>query len=110
MNQGLILETAGLAIMVTGIFRYGWRLTLTDVIGDVMVSAGNFLQRSWFFTVFFGAAAIIIALTLWRRRKRKRALRQLGAKSRAAIAALVRRAREAAAPRPVLRPVPGGAR
>src|SRR6266568_4414786 len=44
----------------------------------------------------------------WRNRKRKRAAALAGAKSRARIAALVARVREAAKPRRVLRPVPGG--
>lgn len=54
-----------------------------------------------------------IALAIWwwrKRRDRKRALDALGAKSRALRDALVRKARDAARPRPVLRPVPGGAR
>ena len=47
----------------------------------------------------------------WRRRKRRdRAPHAYGAKSKARIAALVRKARQAARPRPVLRPVPGSAR
>jgi hypothetical protein len=65
-------------------------------------------DHSW--TGFDLGAAAIAAWLLWRRRKRKRALRELGAKSRARLAALVRKARESAKPRPVLRPVPGGAR
>lgn len=58
-----------------------------------------------------GASALAaIAYWWWKRRKRRdRAPRAYGAKSRALIAALVRKAREAAKPRPVLRPVPGGA-
>lgn len=47
----------------------------------------------------------------WRRHRRgKRVLRVIGAKSWARLAAVVRKAREAARPRPVLRPAPGGAR
>lgn len=46
----------------------------------------------------------------WWRRRRDRMKAALGAKSRALRDALVRRAREAARPRPVLRPSPGGAR
>jgi hypothetical protein len=46
----------------------------------------------------------------WNRKRRKRgALAAMGAKSRALVAALVRKVRESATPRPVLRPVPGGA-
>jgi hypothetical protein len=46
----------------------------------------------------------------WKRRKRRRAPRTLGAKSRARLAALVNRAREAARPSPVRRPAVDGAR
>ena len=58
---------------------------------------------------FFG---FLFAWDWWRKgRKRKRnTLGMIGYKARAALAALVRKAREAAKPRPVLRPVPGGAR
>jgi hypothetical protein len=52
----------------------------------------------------------IMARSSWRRRKRRNVLAALGAKSLARLAALVRRAREAARPRPVLRPQPGGVR
>lgn len=51
-----------------------------------------------------------LALWWWLRRKHKdRAPRMHGHKARTALAALVRKAREAARPRPVLRPAPGGA-
>jgi hypothetical protein len=49
--------------------------------------------------------ASIALAKLWRRWKgRKRAAKALGEKSRALVAALVQRAREAARPRPVLQP------
>jgi hypothetical protein len=57
--------------------------------------------------------AVTSGLCWWfnrRNRKRRRALAALGDKSRALRDALVRKAREAARPRPALRPVPGGAR
>lgn len=55
---------------------------------------------------------VLLALWWFRRRRkgRRKAAALLGAKSRALRDALVRRAREAARPRPVLRPVPQGAR
>lgn len=53
---------------------------------------------------------IALAIWLWRRREgRKRAPKALGYKARALVAALVQRAREAAQPRPVLKPQRGGA-
>jgi len=59
---------------------------------------------------FVAAVNAWIAWRYWNRRKRKRAAALAGAKSRARVAALVRKARGAAGPRRVLRPVPGGAR
>ena len=65
----------------------------------------------WGTSLCAAANAGIGAWLWWRRRKRRdRAPRAYGAKSKARIAALVRKARQAARPRPVLRPVPGGAR
>ena len=62
--------------------------------------------------VVISVAQIILAVFLWwlSRRRRRRAPKPAGYKARALIAAIVRKAREAARPRPVLRPVPGGAR
>lgn len=59
--------------------------------------------------VVIGVAHVAIGAWLWRRggRRRRRAPRAYGAKSRALVAALAAKARRAAAPRPVLRPVPG---
>ena len=92
-------------------------------------------QMECWLAVLFGIAALAgliwalaihnRALTIWmavnvalsvgswihnnRKRRKKRAHRALGAKSRARVAALVRKARETAKPRPSLRPAPGGA-
>lgn len=55
------------------------------------------------------SALAAVAYWWWKRRRRDRAPRLLGEKSRALIAALVAKVRESARPRPVLRPVPGGA-
>jgi hypothetical protein len=56
-------------------------------------------------------ANVCLAVFLWwlSRRRRKRAPRAYGAKSRALVAAVVARMRETLKPRPILRPVPGGA-
>jgi len=71
----------------------------------------NLASRDWGLAACEGAS-LALALVLWwyRRRRRDRAPKLSSAKGRAIIAALVRRAREAAKPHPVLRPVPGGAR
>lgn len=57
------------------------------------------------------ATSLALAAWLyWRHRRRDRAPRSYGYKARARIAALIAKAREALRLRPVLRPVPGGAR
>jgi hypothetical protein len=58
--------------------------------------------------VSFGNGVIPLILWWLNRRRRKRSPKLAGAKSRARLAALVRKSREAAKPRPVLRPVPSG--
>jgi hypothetical protein len=73
----------------------------------------DILRASWLPLVFHGALTALNTWYWWRdrgRRNRKRALEALGAKSLARLAALVRKQREAARPRPVLRPAPGGVR
>jgi len=56
------------------------------------------------------AVSTVFAVIMWwlNRRKRKRAPRTYGAKSRALIAAVIAKMRETAKPRPVLRPQPQG--
>jgi hypothetical protein len=69
------------------------------------------MQDNVAWSVISGTLAAIGAWIWWRsgRGKRRKALRELGAKSKARLAALVRKAREAGVPRPALRPVPQGA-
>ena len=57
------------------------------------------------------ALQLLLAVFLWwlSRRRRKRAPKAMGAKSRALLAAVVAKMRERTRPRPVLRPAPGGA-
>jgi hypothetical protein len=59
-----------------------------------------------------GVAQSVLAAFMWwlSRRRRRRAPKLAGAKSRALLAAVVAKLRESLKPRPVLRPVPGGAR
>jgi thiol:disulfide interchange protein len=69
------------------------------------------VNHYWYGEAGAGVMAVVGAVIWWhRRKKRRRAAALLGAKSRALRDALVRRARQSARPRPVLRPVPGGAR
>jgi len=66
--------------------------------------------RDWGWVPVMAFGAMLNAWHCWRywnRRKRKRAPALAGAKSRARVAALVRKVRETARPRKVLRPVPG---
>ena len=76
---------------------------------DVLWLAAALLEHDWPWAVLNAA---LLAFCLWmrnrNRRNRRRARDMYGAKSRALLAAVVRKAREAAQPRPVL--VPGGAR
>jgi Flp pilus assembly protein TadB len=81
------------------------------ICGGVGCAITDIMNGLWL-ALIFASANIALAAFLWwlSRRKRKRAQAALGAKSRALRDALVRRAREAAKPRPVLRPVPGSVR
>lgn len=87
-------------------------LPLSWLIAAVVVGGDGVAGHDWL-VVFIALAQAGIGLWLWwrnRRKDRKRALAALGYKALVAKAALVRKAREAAKPRPVLRPVPGGVR
>jgi len=77
------------------------------VIAGWALAAGEVLL-AWF-SAFLAVALALMAWGKWNRRKRRRAPRTLGAKSRARIAAMVTRMRERPARR-ALRPVHGGAR
>lgn len=79
-------------------------------VGMLLACAASVLMGSWPLAAINGLGALLAAWEWWKRRRRKdRAPRMLGYKARAAIAALVRKVRESAKPRPVLRPVPGAA-
>ena len=92
-------------------FLCGWRQA-----GDVLLAAGSLIagvadaaDGDWPGSAFSFAIVALLGWDWWRR-NRKRSPRSYGAKARALLAALVRKAREAAKPRPVLRPAPGGVR
>lgn len=73
------------------------------------VSAATHDASGTWINLTFAVINALAAWFWWKRRKRRRAPRTLGAKAKARIAAMVTRMRERPA-RPVLRPVPGGAR
>jgi len=73
------------------------------------VSAAQGDAVSTWLSLTFAVINALGAWFWWNRRKRRRAPRTLGAKSRARIAAMVTRLRERPS-RPALRPVHGGAR
>jgi hypothetical protein len=110
---GLLLSATGFALDVCGLiagFAAGrWQQALWLILaGNALAAVNDFGGRHWLLFAGNVAGVIICGWLLWRNRRRKRAPRAYGAKSRALIAGLVRRAREAARPRPVLRPVPQG--
>lgn len=109
-NIGFALALTGLAVLGFGTFRNGWRLTGFDIAGDLLSVAGWALRHNWALTALWVAVTAVQLWMMRRNRRRTRAARELGAKSRARLAALVAKVRESATPRPVLRPVPGGAR
>jgi hypothetical protein len=83
-----------------------WVSWVVTGLTEIVIAA---IYRQWLVMAAALAGTAIAAILWWlSRRRRKRAPRAYGAKSRALLAALVRRAREAAVPRPVLRPVPEG--
>ena len=119
-DAGNVLAFLGLPPLVAYIvlyFRGSRRPALIDAACALMVTAnvlsgiGSLLLAQWGQAALNFALAAWLAWLLWRgqRKRRKAAAALLGAKSRALKDALVRKAREAAQPRPALRPVPQGA-
>jgi hypothetical protein len=121
-----LFVSAGYALILSSVpFLVAWcrsRSVALDVLSDALLIAGNLLIGAGFAMQgnIYGAAnfavAAFVAWSMWRRwkrrwkrRRRDRAPKAVGAKSRALIAALARKVRESARPRPVLRPAPGGA-
>ena len=89
-------------------FWPGVIFAVASTISAALAAAEGDFAFMWFCL----ACAVINAIGAWfwwNRRKRRRGPRAIGAKARARIAAMTARMRERPA-RPVLRPVPGGAR
>lgn len=111
--SGLLSILVAVGIQMADVWRgrQGRSVLGVLIIGNVVIGTGDILDGSWPWSILSYATAVVLAWLWWRNRKRrKRVLDALGAKSRALRDALVRRTREAAQPRPVLRPVPGGVR
>lgn len=105
-------EWAGAALIVAGLFlpllpfRFSYLGVLASAAGILVYLCGDIATRQW---TDVGVDVVVIAWVWWRSRprgKRRKTTAVLGAKAKAARDALVRRAREVAQPRPVLRPVP----
>jgi hypothetical protein len=120
-DTGNVVAYAGTPFIVADLvmyFRHQPRPALEQAawslfaIGDVLYGIGALMLAQWGTAALQFALAAFFAWLLWRRRRRdrRRAPGLAGYKARAALAKLARRARDAARPRPVLRPVPGGAR
>lgn len=79
------------------------------IFGTIAGTAG-LVDGWWAVAGGFWVFAVVCAVIWWstRRKRRDRARKAAGAKSRALVAALVKRAREVSRPRPVVRPVPQG--
>lgn len=93
-------------LVIRGPVRVNYALWVGGSFGGVL---GAFATVNWL-ALAVNVVSGLVAVVLWLRRGRRRgrAPRAYGAKSRARVAALVARACEAGRPRRVLRPVPGG--
>lgn len=114
---GAILNSAGCCVFLQGRIRpaddVNGILGALWAPGFSLWAAAALMAGVWWLAAFYGVFAALAAWGWWddrRKRRRKHAARSLGYKARARIASLARKAREAARPRRVLRPVPGGAR
>lgn len=118
-DTGNVLGTLGCALVITEMVFWwrgdprpamecaGWALF---VIADILYAVGDLMRQRWGAVAWDLILATYFAWLLWRRwrKHRKTVAALLGAKSRALRDALVRRQREVARSRPVLRPVPQG--
>lgn len=106
---GIVVAMSGrpaVALMIYGGAAFG------NAAGNLAFAVSYALTGDWPEAVVSVAlAAAVLWFWRWLRRKRKdRAPRALGDESRLLVAALVRKVRQVAKPRPVLRPAPGGVR
>lgn len=97
---------------IGGHIRLGWAGVVVSFGGHIASLVLGIIARQWGVVAICAVAVAVIGWLVWSwlKPRRKYIAKLAGAKSRALVAALVRRAREAAKPRPVLRPQPGGPR
>lgn len=103
---GLVMIRVSAHNPLIGVIWFGANSLVCCAIAAWSVVTAGWPEAAWM--TFLAALNAWFAYGCWKRHKRKRTAALAGAKSRARIAVLVRKAREAARPRPVLRPVPGG--
>jgi membrane protein implicated in regulation of membrane protease activity len=115
-----VTAVIGTAAIVLVIFSsagmlLGWRLYGPGIaaLGWALFIVSDVMRGSWL-TIPLDAVLMVLDAWLWwreyrKRKDRRRALEAIGDKTRRLRDALVRRAREAARPSPVLRPSLGGA-
>lgn len=106
MNAVTVTVVPPAASAFWGQFFFGnWRrgLYLGWIYGAMLEAIAYAIEGAWVWSlVCYGNAALALFLWWLSRRRRKRAPRHYGAKSKAMLAALVRRAREAVRPRVAL--------
>jgi hypothetical protein len=92
-------------------FGYWWYGAWTII--DIGLLVFNIVTGDWGWAAWMAFVTAATAWSWWdsrRKRRRRRAMAAAGAKTRAIRDAMVRKVRQAGRPRPVLRPVPQGAR
>src|ERR1700734_2784937 len=106
--MGLALDIAGDILIVASCFVPRHLDAPVTLAGGLSWVAGGAMSGNWVITGW-GVLMIAIAIRTWWRRRRGRAPRSYGAKSRALLAAVVAKMRQSLRPRPVRRLAPGGA-
>ena len=94
---------------VTGYRRPDWQVCALWCIWAILIALVDLAAGLWVACIAGAASAVLAVLWWWWRRKRRRLLSLLTSKYRYIRDRMVRVMRERARPRPVFRPVPGGA-
>lgn len=111
VTVGLVSGLLGVLRRLERGFEYWWACAAAADFSWMIAAILNGVAWEAAMWAVFGASAVWSWWDHHRKNRGKRKAREaIGAKSRALRDALVRRARQVARPRPVLRPAPGGAR